>query len=250
MELKCLLLGLAFSIGIFALKNGVGVYYFLTQKRKLKARVLFFSLYGLIYLAFFLLSFHILQRVNIIHHFETVQTFLKSGMFIHVLMAGGLVVWGIILLKKKGPATDKRSSGWMALVIPCPVCVIVIFFSTAFLLSYFPDSGHLPLLAVYSGFMIIVVITAAGMTSMGGRFDASPESTLGAAMLIIAFYFLLSIIIMPQFGDMDKIYRLAACQSEKQVTSPRQTVFLYFAMSALFAAGFTATRRQLRRKKN
>ena len=249
MELKSLFLGLTFTIGIFALKSGVGLHYFLNQKRKLKAKLFFLSLYGLVYLLIFMLSSYILQRINIIHYFEIVQNFLKSGMFIHILMAGGLIIWGIVLLKRED-RPDRKSLAWVALIIPCPVCVTVIFFSAAFLLSYFPDSGYMAVFVAYLGFMAIVIITVISMTLWGTRSGSTPESTLGAAMLIIAIYFFLSVIIMPQFGDMDKIYRLAAYQGEKQTMNTRDILLLYSIMAAVFTTGFWAMRRKIRREKD
>ena len=249
MELKSLFLGLTFTIGIFALKSGVGLHYFLIQKRNMRTKLLFLFLYGVVYLLLFLLSSFILQRINIIRYFEVVQGFLKSGMFIHILIAAGLMIWGIILLKR-GDRQGEGSFGWLALIIPCPVCITVIFFSTAFLLSCFPLSGCIAVLELYLGFMSIVIITVVGMTLWGVASDSDPESALGAAMLIIAVYFFLSVIIMPQFGDMDRIYSLAAYQGEKQAVNIRDILLLYGAMFALFTAGFGVMKRRIRRKKD
>ena len=248
MELKSLFLGLTFTIGIFALKNGIGLHYFLIQRRKLKTKLLFVFFYCLVYLLIFILSSHILQRIDIIHYFEIVQNFLKSGMFIHILMAAGLIIWGVVLLKGK-ESQDKKSFGWLALIIPCPVCITVIFFSTAFLISYFPNFGCMAVLGACLGFMVIVIITLISMALLGTRTDSTPESILGAAMLTIAAYFFLSVIVMPQFRDMGEIYRLAAYQGEKQIVSPQDALFLYFTMAALFTTGFLAMRRKIRKEK-
>lgn len=247
MELKSLFLGLTFTIGIFAIKNGIGLHYFLNQKRKLKTKLLFVFLYCLVYLLIFILSSYILQRINIIHYFEIVQNFLKSGMFIHILMAGGLVIWGVVLLKGK-ESQDKKSFGWLALIIPCPVCITVIFFSTAFLISYFPNFGCMAVLGAYLGFMVIVIITLISMALLGTRTDSTPESILGAAMLIIAAYFFLSIIIMPQFSDLSKIYRLATYHSGAESINARDILLLYSVMAIFSATGFWAMRRKIRRR--
>ena len=245
MELKSLLLGLSFTIGIFALKSGAGLHYFISRKRPLKTTILFLLLYGLVYFLIFLLSSMLLKRIDIIRYFDIIQTFLRSGMFIHVLMAGGLVVWGIVLLKRKDGGD--KSLGWAALVIPCPVCITVIFLSTAFLISMFPDSGHKAVLAAYLGFMAVVIITIIIIKLFSAGSDSTAESILGAAMLIMAVYFLLSVIIMPQFGDIDKIYGLAAYRGEKQAVNPRHCLFLYFSMAVLFVSGYWAMKRKIKR---
>ena len=245
MELKSLLLGLSFTIGIFALKSGAGLHYFISRKRGMKTKILFLLLYGLVYFLIFMLSSLLLKRIDIIRYFDIIQAFLRSGMFIHVLMAGGLFVWGIVLLKGK----DRRdkSLGWAVLVIPCPVCITVIFLSAAFLISMFPDSGHKAVLVAYLGFMAVVIITIIGMTLLSAKTDSTAESILGAAMLIMAVYFLLSVIIMPQFGDIDNIYGLAAYRGEKQVVISRHSLFLYSSMLVLFLSGYWAMKKKIKR---
>ena len=247
MELKSLFLGLVLTIGVFAIKSGIGLYYFLIQRRKLISKPIFLSLYGLVYLLIFVLSSHILKKINIIHYFEIVQGFLESGMFIHILMAGGLIIWGIVLLKREN-RPGKGSFAWLALIIPCPVCIMVIFFSAAFLLSCFPDSGYPVVLGAYLLFMAIVITTLISMKLWSIRSSLASESTLGAAMLIIAVYFFLSVIIMPQFSDLSKIYRLAAYHSGAESINARDILLLYSVMATLFSAGFWAMRRKIRRR--
>ena len=133
------------------------------------------------------------------------------------------------------------------MIIPCPVCVTVIFISLSFLLSYFPDSGHLATFWAYLAFMSIVLITVTGMSLWGISSNTTPESTMGAAMLLIAVYFFLSVIILPQFGDIDKIYRLAAYRGEKQVIDTEQLLLLYAVMAAFFTGGFCMMMRKLKR---
>lgn len=245
MELKSLALGLSFTIGIFAIKSGAGLHYFISLKRSLKTKILLLLLYGLVYFFIFIISSLLLKRIDIIRYFDIIQTFLRSGMFIHVLMAGGLFVWGIKLLKGK----DRRdkSLGWSALVVPCPVCITVIFLSEAFLLSLFPDSGHKAVLAAYMGFMVVVITMIMLMTLLSAKMDSTAESILGAVMLIMAVYFLLSVIVMPQFGDIEKIYGLAAYRSEKQAVNPRHCLFLYFSMLVLLSSGYWAMTRKIKR---
>jgi len=249
MEFKSLFLGITFTIGVFALKSGVGLHYFLIKRKEVKTKLFFLMLFSLVYFLIFALSFYILQEIDIVQYFDRVQDFLKSGMFIHILMAGGLVIWAIALLSRRD-RVEKRSFGWVALVVPCPLCITVIFFSMAFLLSFFPHSGHMAVVAAYAGFMAIVIVTIVTMTLWENISGSAPESNLGAAMLIIAAYFLLSVIIMPQFGDIDRIYRLAAYQGEKEIMNTRDILMLYSIMASLFATGFTAMRRKIRREKN
>ena len=237
MEYKTLVLGMIFAMGIFAVKSGVGLHYLVTQKEDKKIKLISFSLYSLVYLMLFLTSSWILQKVDIILYFRTVQKFLQSGMLVHILMAGVFIIWGIVLMiGREGP--EKGSKGWMALIIPCPVCMTVIFLTAAFLLSYFPDSGYVSIIWGYMGFICIVFLTMIGMTLWDRGSGSSPESNMGTAMFLIAVYFILSVIIMPQFGDIDKIYRLAAYEGEKQVVDLKKILSFYSILVAFFTIGF------------
>ncbi len=248
MEFKSLFLGLVFAMGIFGLKSGVGLHFFLIEKRGFKTRLSLLSLYSIVYLSLFMVCAYILREIDTFFYLEMIQGFLKSGMFIHVLMAGGLIVWGIVLLKRRDES-GKKSYGWLAMIIPCPLCITVVFLSAAFILSWFPGSGHTAVLGGYLIFMGIVLITMISMSLWSIRIGSNPDSTLGAAMLMIAGYFILSIIIMPQFQDIDEVYRLAAHHGgQKHTNNPRELLTLYSIMIASFTGGFLNMVRRLRGK--
>ena len=92
MELKSLFLGLTFAIGIFALKGGVGLHYLFTQRYSLKGRILFIFGSALAYFFVFLISYIILKKINVIDYYNTFQGVFRSGMYIHSLMAVGLII--------------------------------------------------------------------------------------------------------------------------------------------------------------
>lgn len=245
MELKTLFIGIVFAMGIFAVKSGVGLHYLLTCKAGLKSKLFSLLLYVLVYLSLFMLAAYILRRVDIIAHFETIQKWLSSGMLIHVIMASGLMLWGLYLLKSSG-RLKQESYGWIALLVPCPICITVIFISLSFLISYYPDAGYLAPLAAYLAFMGIVTVTIIGMTLWDWRvgFSGDSEATMGAAMMLIAAYFFLSVIIMPQFGNLDKIYRLAAYQSDAVNTPLVHVLSLVLVMAFFFFGGFFSITRK------
>lgn len=238
MAFKTLFIGIVFALGMFALKSGVGLQYLLTRKEGKITKSIFFALFALTYFVLFLICAFILQRVDLVAHFTAIQKFLQSGMLVHIAMATGLAAWGIILLKRKEQISAHASYGWLALVIPCPICLTVIFLSVAFIVAYFPDAGYLAVIWAYAVFMGIALFTVLGMTLWGIKSNSTPEADMGAAMLIIAVYFFLSVIIMPQFGEMDSIYRIAAYKGEKQTIKIGELSLLYAIMAALFAAGF------------
>ncbi|MBW2010562.1 MAG: DUF2162 domain-containing protein [Deltaproteobacteria bacterium] len=243
MELKSLILGLFFSIGIFGIKSGIGLQYFFHQQKKLIGKIVFFLLFASVYFCVFMVCAQVLNRIDILRYFEMMQTFFKSGMFIHIMMAGLMTIWGIRLLKKDDHS-DQASYGWAVLAVPCPVCITVIFFTVAFLLSCFPDAGNAAVLSAYAGFVGINLLTVILMGFWQSRSKSTPESILGTAMLIIAAYFFLSVIIMPQFGDLDKIYRMAQYKGENRMMDIKHTVSLYVLIAASFNVGFLLMRRK------
>jgi predicted transporter len=249
MEYRTLIIGMLFAMGMFAVKSGVGLHYLLTQKRNLKTKMGSLFLYSLVYLCLFLVSAFILLRIDIIPYFKRVQAFMQSGMLVHIIMAVGLIIWGIMLLKG-GEAHEKGSKGWLALIVPCPVCMTVIFLTAAVLISFFPDAGYAAVLWGYAGFMAIVVVTVIGMTILGIRSKSTPEFNMGAAMLFIAVYFILSVAIMPQFGDIDKIYRLALYEGEKQTVRYSALVLFYSAVAILLTLGFIGTKMRWRKRQS
>jgi len=246
MELKSLIIGLIFTIGIFAFKSGVGLHYFLSRERKLKLQLLFFLIYCAVYLFIFMLSSLILQKMNIVEHFEDIQTFLKSGMFIHMLMACLLLIWGVILVKRQ--KSEKHiTHAWLLMVIPCPVCITVIFFAVGFLVAFFPDSGNLAVLCAYAGFIVINIAAMLIMSFWKALSDSTPEAILGSLMLMISVYFILSVIIMPQFSDLDKIYRLATYKSEQNLINADQFILYLLIIISSILFGFYLMKRKIRR---
>ena len=245
MELKTLFIGIVFAMGIFAVKSGVGIHYLLARKAGGKSRLAFLSFYSLVYLFLFLSCAYIIQRIDIIAYFETVQRFLKYGMILHVLMAGGLLVWGVLLLKGSGKSV-KGKHGWIALIVPCPVCITVIFLSLSFLISYFPDAVHMAVISVYLAFMGIVLATVVIMAFWRYNSRGAPEITMGAAMVLIAVYFLLSVIILPQFGNVGGIYRLAAYQSETVRMGSSELLLLCGVIATFFVLGFIRMTKKLK----
>jgi len=247
MACKSLILGIIFSVGIFAVKSGVGLHYYLSKTETGKSKTATLTIYAASYLALFLVSGGILSRIDIIRHMEIVQAFIRSGMVVHLIIAGCLSLWGIRLLRQNRDA-DRASRGWLMLVVPCPVCAIVIFCSLGFLTACFPDSMLAATLLLFLVFLMINGFTVLVLTGGTRHHNRPPELVLGSAMLLIAVYFLLSVTVMPQFADADKIYRMALASAGD--SSPRfQHMFLFAAGTAMiFVSGFAFKSIAIRRK--
>jgi predicted transporter len=65
-------------------------------------------------------------------------------------------------------------------------------------------------------------------------------------MVLISIYFLLSVIILPQFGNVGKVYRLAAYQGETQIVGSSELLLLTSVIAAFFVWGFIRRTKKLK----
>ena len=245
MAYQSLILGVLFSITIFALKSGVGISYVVTQQEKIGAQAGRFLLFALAYGLVFAVAALILPKIDPLRHLAAIQAFIQSGMLIHLLMAGLMMGWGVLLLKQKH-ALRSKSRGWLMLAIPCPVCVTVIFFCAGFLMTLFPDRPHTVVLMLYLAFVLINLATMGGIEFYRKKRPMLPESLLGGAMILIAVYFLLSVTLLPQFADVDKIYRLAMYKGKISTLKAVHLVPFSILALAAFVAGYGFKSKKIR----
>jgi predicted transporter len=242
---KSLIMGVFFSIGIFAGKSGLGMAYLLGRTPSWRGKALRLLAFVLLYALVFALAAWGLQALDPLVHLESIQAFLQSGMQVHLLMAGVMVLWGLLLLRKPHQHAA-TSRGWLLLTLPCPLCATVIALSIAFCLSLYPD--HLPQVVggLYLAFLAISLAVMALMLGLGRMTAQSAETLLGGAMILLGVYFLLSMAVLPQFTDVDKIYRLARYHTP----GPPQPLITLLPLLVLtlftFAAGFGLTHRKIR----
>lgn len=242
---KSLILGVLFSIGVFAGKSGIGLAYLLGRTPSWKGKIVRLLAFALLYGLVFGVAAWGLRVLDPLAHLESIQRFLQSGMQAHLLMAGVMIAWGLILLRKP-PQYGRASRGWLLLTLPCPVCATVIVFSLAFALSLFPDHFAQTAGGLYLIFLVISLAMMGLMLGLGRMTAQSAEGLLGGAMILLGTYFLLSMAILPQFTDVDKIYRLARYQPPAQ---PQDlTILLPLAVLTLFTflAGFGRTHQKIR----
>ena len=248
MELKTLWLGLVISMGAFAVKTGLGWAYLWLKcppNRKLPATSLFLGLYALLFAFVYLF----VARVNIMAHYELLMPLWQGGVTMHWLIAAFLLLWGLILLKSPDAGREgRRSRGWLALVIPCPVCLSVVLMSSAGLALYFPGQA---LAATVGLFAIFAALAAAsGLITIMSRSNGhgSLEASLGLAMIMMAIYFMVSALVTPQFSDLSKVYRLAAYADESRRPD---TWIMGSTLAALFflaSLGFAWERQKLKKR--
>lgn len=242
---KSLILGVLFGIGIFAAKSGVGLAYVISGRQRPRTTASVLLVFAMTYGLLFVLIALVLHRIDPVRHLTAIQGFLRSGMLVHMVMAGLMAVWGIVLLKRRR-AEAATSRGWLLLVLPCPVCAGVILFSGAFLVSLFPDGRLWVLSGLYFAFLLISLLTMGGIHRFRRRARHFPEAFLGGTMLLMAAYFMLSVTVMPQFADLESVYRLARYQAD---TTPRDAlgaILLALTAAAAFTLGCVCKLRRIR----
>ena len=243
---KSLILGIVFSIGIFAVKSGAGLSYIMARKDTLWGRVAVLILFAVTYGLVFALVGLALKFIDPLKHFVSIQSFLKSGMTVHMVMAVLMILWGLILIRQHHDAED-GSRGWLLLVLPCPVCATVILFSLAFAVSFFPD--HFT--AVVGGLYLLFLMMGIGSGFLLMLFQkktlVSSGLFLGAVMLLMAGYFILSVTVMPQFAELENVYRLARYQGEQTVLDRRAVIITAVFVLVFFTAGYGIQYRKIRR---
>lgn len=247
MEIKSLILGLCCTFGMFAVKNGIGVYYALARQQQRSARVYFLTAYSSGYFLLFMLMAYLARGLNPAAYMRMVQPVLQSGMTLHVIMAALLLLWGVYLLGHQHNMQEK-TYGWLSMVLPCPVCLIVIGWSTAFLVRYAQDGAYSAVLAVFSGFMLLSFGTVFTVYLWGKHTGVSAHSLLGSSMIAISAYFLLSALILPQFADLESVYRLALSRPVERTAPWSQLALCIGSMGGLAASGFYFTCQTIRRE--
>ena len=205
-----LALGLFLALGIFAVKTAVGNYYYLSLPGGWGRKIRFLVLVQLLYALLFCGAFEGLKHLDAFHAADCVS-FLKNGILLHLLLCLGLIYWGVrLLLRKEGETlTGVDSKGWLLLTVPCPVCLSAIFLSCAFALMLFPEwRGRLvwliPLffLSVHLFFLLV-------LAGWGKLFRIRPLELTGRMMILTALYFILILLIAPQFQEAGKLYAAA-----------------------------------------
>ena len=236
MELKTLVLGMFIAMSAFSVKVGIGWSYLCSRRppgQKIALSCAVLTGYAILFAVLYL----VVSRVNILAHYELFLPLWSSGVTLHWITAILIFVWGLYLLKakrEKENCENHRSKAWIALVIPCPVCASVILMSASCLSLYFPDEAAY---AVAGLFALFITAAALGgfVVSYGG---AHPEEALAQAMILISLYFIVSALVIPQFGEIGNIYRLAVYSGETMAAASSEGWSVFCFIILLLAAGF------------
>ncbi len=241
-------LGLALALGIFAFKTAVGAYYFGAVHRSSGRRLGFAGAMAGLYLALFVAAFVILEKFDLFRFAGDSMKFLRTGVVLHLVLAAGLLVWGIRLLSRRDGECLGRAdaAGWLLLAAPCPVCASAIFLVCAFARMLFPESEAVLRIVAPLFFLLANLVFLAGLWLAGKFFALRPLDLAGRMMVFTALYFLLILLVAPQFQEAGKLYAAAAATRQTGPAPERVGAVALFAGTAV-AAGFLLQNRKRKR---
>lgn len=186
--------GMLFSLGIFALKVGLGLGY-----GKVRSQGVIATLTG--YLALFMVIALLSERL--IRWFEPI---LRQGPFLHIVLAAGLIAWGSYIIGSRGGdghAHPVRSGTQLMLIIPCPVCLTVMTFSTWAALNAIKYHPLVVGLGLGLAFALMAVIALLAVRLRPG---SRSEAPLGLAMIVIGLYFVGSMFLPAKIEEAKRMY--------------------------------------------
>jgi predicted transporter len=236
MEIKSLFLGLVFTMGVFAVKSGAGLGHGLHRQAGVRRNLMVAGAFVCGYLLLFALAWLMVVRFDFLAHLQTLMTLAAGGMLLHFLLAALLLVWGV-LLQKRGHQQAVAGRSWLLLALPCPVCFSVILFSMAFLHNLLPGNPWL-IAWLAGGFMAVSLGSGLFFFFLNQKVG---DQGLGMVMVLAALYFLVTIAIVPQFGDLKRIYRIS---SNMVVLADSRLLLLLAGMALAFGFGFIQSLRR------
>ena len=214
-ELLGIAVGLTLSLGIFAFKAAAGEYFFCALPGSARRKIFFLLFNGVLYCAVFLLAFRFIETIDLFRFAGSAAEFLKTGVIFHLILAAGLMVWGVRLLCQR-PGEELRTraaKGWLLLTLPCPVCMAAVFLSTAFALMLFPGAAPLLRWAIPAGFLAVNLLFLLLLFALGRYLRIPPLHLTGRAMIGAGLYLLLILLCAPGFQEAEKLYAVARSAS-------------------------------------
>ncbi|GEM_PF-4257105 len=239
MEIKSLILGIVFTLGIFAFKSGIGLNYLLFSRDKGKFFVMLIGI--LSYFFIFAASYFIIKHINILDYFQIFENFLKTGIVVHLTLAIGMILWGIHILTK----TEHTSLGYLLLLVPCPLCFITVFLCLSFLVKFTGSYSFADTILFYSGFLGLQIFTMMIFRFFSKVVDVKNiNNILGYGLVAMGCYFIGIFCFAPVFGDIDKIYRMSSYLNSGLAINQNQVILL-IGVITIIVLGFITSRRRI-----
>jgi predicted transporter len=217
--------GMLFSLGVFAVKVGLGL-----GCGNFTINVVALTLTS--YTALFMLIAVAAERLM-----RLATPFLQKGPWMHTFLATGLIVWGLVVIFKETgrPVQTGTSRGAsLLMVIPCPICLSAMTFSTWAAFTIIKQPPLLVGLSLGVSFSVMaLLVTIAFKARTGNR----SQTSLGIAMVVLGLYFVLSLFLPAKIEAARSMYQSFDNDSLMPVSHDTAGV-LVFLIVLLFAGFF------------
>lgn len=222
--------GMLFSLGIFAVKVGLGL-------RVGQAGAKWVGIFLFVYVLLFVMIAFLSQTLV-----GLLGPVLKKGPILHILVALGLIAWGIVsvrgLHRTDPPTAGKRGAPVLSsylLIMPCPVCLTAMTFSTWTALAVIKLPPALVGLGLGLAFALMTLAVLGLATFKKGE---HPETALGLTMITIGLYFVASLFLPARIEEARGMYASLATSSPNLNTY--QAMGVAAILLALMLIGFFA----------
>ena len=239
MMIKSLLItGIITALSVFGIKTGLGMAP-LVYDGSMPVRKKLFFLAGIL-LIYFLLFFGLYALVA---HFELLKYMghfleaMRYGMLIHLLVALGLILWGVKLLLSAGPDSSGGSKGILLLILPCPVCAVVILLTLSLAYSTFSISLVSTTMLLFGIFSAIAFLVVLLLFPFRRKINQTDSSFLGLVMIMVATYFFLTVLIAPVYQEIQDVYGLATQNTADTAFNLKSFLILTGTALILFSSG-------------
>lgn len=180
-------IGIMVGILIFGIKTGLGCGFSNINTREI------LTIAGS-YLLLALLFGSVADRLSM----DAFERLSSMGMGIHVLVSLLLIGAGIYTQKKWNSGKDVSRHTFLAISMPCPVCLWALAVSFMLLSESLNFSGLK--IGLLVGFAFFTAVVASSFLFRFGktRFGKTPE-TMGSAMMLLGIYYLLGALLIPAY---------------------------------------------------
>ncbi len=220
--------GMLFSLGIFAVKVGLGL-----GCGNYQSKGIGLTLIG--YTALFMVIAWAAEGLRVL-----TAPLLQKGPWMHILSAVGLIVWGLVVLftetrgRQAGQPLSGSRGASLLLLAPCPICLSAMTFTTWAALNAIkqpPLLLDLGLGLVFSVLVLLVTLVCKVRT------DRSLVP-LGMAMIVVGFYFVGSLVLPAKIEAALALF--TATVHENPVPFGQETLGVLVFLIVLLLAGFVA----------
>ena len=222
--------GIAFTIFIFAGKAGLvaGT----TDIRVLKILGL-----ALIYGALAFLMGVALMLFNPLDYFQLFQKFMQYGIFLHLFLSFGLFAWGLYTIKSFVNENIRTKKVGYLLMFPCPICLSSMLLSTS-IFSAITGVSAIKASALISVIFMVIIPTSALL------FKHLNPIIVGFSMLMLALYFVISILVVPVYSQYKAIFSLTQSTAKWDLSLPPLMGILSISL-LFFGIGYLKTKREM-----